>query len=358
MPSTPFSLGSLSLKNRLVLAPMTTYSSRPDGVIDPAEIAYLQRRAESGFGAIMTAACYVHKTGHAFPGQWRCDADDVIESSLRPVAQAIQAGGSKAILQIHHGGRQCPANLSSKVLSASAIPTERPNAAMPSAMTLDEIETIIQAFGDAARRAEKAGYDAVEIHGANTYLLQQFVSPGSNQREDEYGQDRLLFAARVSERVLASVSEGFPVGYRFSPEEVENPGITFAETEALIERLCDYPLAFLHVSLGKYNGTSLRGEFENPIVTRIARVLNGRIPLIGVGSVKTLEDARGCLELGADLVAVGRAAITDPDWAGKVLRGETPSIKFPREGAAEKLVLPEGLVNRVLGAPGWFEMED
>lgn len=333
---------------------MTTYSSDEDGLIVPSELDFLERRAQAGFGMVMTAACYVHKSGHAFPGQWRCYHDDCIEPSLRPAAKVIQAHGSAAVLQIHHGGRQSPSRLCGQPVSASAVPSERPNAETPKEMSQGEIDEIVQAFADGARRAKEAGYDGVEIHGANTYLLQQFVSPHSNRRTDAYGQDPFLFSCQVTEAVIEAVGPDFPIGYRFSPEEMETPGIRLDRTLQLLDRLCAYPLAWLHISLGKFSQGSIVGDYEDATLTRVHRHLAGRVPLIGVGSVKTHEDARACLETGCELVAVGRAAITEPDWP----KTNTPRLKFPRTGAAETCVLPEGLVNRILGAPGWFEMDE
>ena len=195
---TPFRLNTgLTLKNRLVVAPMTTYSSYEDGTVRETEPPYLRRRAEGGFGLVMTAACYIHPTGQAFDGQWGCERDDR-HPSLKSMADAIHEGGAAAFLQIHHGGRMCPSRLCGRVLSASAVPATRPGAETPEAMSEDEIWTMIEGYAQAARRAVEAGYDGVEIHGANTYLIQQFVSPHSNRRDDEWGQDRLKFSREVT----------------------------------------------------------------------------------------------------------------------------------------------------------------
>jgi 2,4-dienoyl-CoA reductase-like NADH-dependent reductase (Old Yellow Enzyme family) len=411
----PVHIPGLRLRNRLVLAPMTTYSSGEDGAISDAELAYLERRARGGFGMVITAACYVHKSGHAFPGQWGCSRDEGLPS-LRSAAAAIKAGGAAAALQLHHGGRQAPSRLCGRPLSASAIPAERPGAETPAAMTEAEILETVEAFADATRRAVEAGFDAVEIHGANTYLLQQFVSPHSNRREDAWGRDRLKFPLAVVDACLSAAPQGFPVGYRFSPEELETPGIRVADTLRLMDALTTRPLAWLHASLRDFRAPSLHGACDEPVLTRLARRLGGsgvppdsahsgahsagdldpaqmdagcasggldaprstgdseaafdrpvrertvltaprlrgRCPLIGVGSVWTRAEAEEAMALGAGLVAVGRAALVDPEWPASILRDGQPARRLlPAADAEALLTLPPGLVERLRRAPGW-----
>jgi 2,4-dienoyl-CoA reductase-like NADH-dependent reductase (Old Yellow Enzyme family) len=341
-----------------MLAPMTTYSSDERGLVRDDELAYLRRRSEDGFGAVVTAACYVHPGGHAFDGQWGCDGDDKLPS-LRAAAEAIRAGGAAGILQIHHGGRQCPSRLcGGQPVSASDVPSDRPNAERPRPLTPAEIEASIRSFADAAVRAQAAGFDGVEIHGANTYLLQQFVSPHSNRRDDEWGQDRLRFPLRVADAVLEAVGPGFVVGYRFSPEELETPGIRWPDTERLVDALLERPLSWLHVSLREYGQGSLHSDFEEPVIARLARQIEGRMPLVGVGAVLTREDAEAALALGADMVAVGRAAVSDPEWVTKARRGEAPRTAVPARDAATRCVIPRGLARKIYATPGWFEVEE
>lgn len=348
----PFRLGGHTLPNRLALAPMTTYSSLPSGEIAPDELSYLERRAAGGLGAVITAACCVHPSGWAFPGQWQC-SDDRFIPSLEQAAESIHRGGAKAILQIHHGGRQCPPDLcGGECVSASAIPLSREGAPIPRALTEPEILEIIDAFGQATRRAAEAGFDGVEIHGANTYLLQQFVSPHSNRREDAWGQDRLKFSKGVVEAVLANAPEGFIVGYRFSPEEPDTPGLRMADTEALIEALVATKIDYLHISLRDYRQGSLHNEFEGPTLDHVAKVIAGRKAFMGVGSVKTREDAENVLAAGADLVALGRIEISDPEWPR---HPDSPNTKVPYGDFAKTLTLPTELANRIDAAKGWFE---
>lgn len=352
----PVKLGSLELDNRLVVAPMTTYSSYEDGNIREDEIPYLKARAEGGFGLVMTAACYVHKSGHAFDGQWACSSDEFLPS-LRKVADAIHEGGSKACLQIHHGGRSCPSrNCGGTPWSASAVPHDREGAETPREMTREDIMEIIEAFAHAAYRAKQTGYDAVEIHGANTYLLQQFVSPHSNRRTDEWGQWRFKFSTDVTEAVIDAVGPDFPVGYRFSPEEPYVPGIRWPDTAWLLEDLMKYPLAFLHVSLWERNQGSLHNHFPERTLEKIAYMVDGRVPVIGVGGVQTKAHAEEILATGADLLALGRSALLNYDWPNRVRDGQPLRTELPpREKAKEELILPAGLERMAYEVAGWFK---
>ena len=355
---SPISLGNLHLPNGFIVAPMTTYGSQPDGQIGDDEIPYLARRAEGGFGGVMTAACYVHPSGKAFLDQWGCDNDDKLDS-LRRVAQAIQVHGAKAILQIHHGGRQCPPDLArGECISASAIPLEREGAAVPREMTDTEIERTLDDFAQAALRAKKAGFDAVEIHGANTYLVQQFVSPHSNRRTDKWNGDGLLFPTQLVERTLNAVGPDFPVGYRFSPEEPETPGIRLDRTKRLINELCKYKLHFLHISLRTYDQLSIHHDETDPILKQIAAHINGRLSLIGVGSVRKAEDVQKALAFGADALAIARGAICDPDWVRNYAANQPIASTLNRDQFPAAYILPKGLATRIENAPGWFDFSD
>jgi 2,4-dienoyl-CoA reductase-like NADH-dependent reductase (Old Yellow Enzyme family) len=354
---TPFRLASgLTLRNRLLVAPMTTYSSYEDGTIREDELDYLERRARGGFGAITTAACYVHPTGHAFDGQWGCESDQRLDS-LVSARRAIQRGGAAAILQIHHGGRQCPGrHCGGRPVAPSEVAAERPNAELPRALDAAEVEQMVEAFGRAAHLAKKAGYDGVEIHGANTYLIQQFVSPHSNRRMDDWC-DPLRFPLAVTDAVLAATGPGFSVGYRFSPEESETPGIRLDLTFQLLDALVTRPLDYLHISLGDYRQPSLHDPDGPPVIGRVLAHLRGRMPLIGVGSVLSAEDAEAVLQTGADLVAIGRAAVSEPEWPQVALVGGAPRWAIPSEGAAETLTIPAGLERKIYAVPGWFDVE-
>ncbi|MBR9979163.1 MAG: NADH-dependent flavin oxidoreductase [Bacteroidetes bacterium] len=357
----------ISLPNRVVMAPMTTWSSHPDGRIHEDELDYLRRRS-CGPGMIITAACYVQPEGHAFDGQWSCH-DDSMLPSLRAAADVIRNGGARAVLQLHHGGRMCPASLLGHIpLSASDIPAIRPGADTPRAMTEKEIHACIEAFARATQRAIAAGYDGVEIHGANTYLLQQFFSPHSNRRSDQWGgspERRLRFPLAVTDAVIETAQlagRPFAVGYRFSPEEIEEPGITLDDTMLLVDALAERPLDFLHISLRDYRAGSMRdaNDDRRPALRVIEQLrrqpAQHRKPLIGVGGMYTPRDAQVALDDGCDAVALGRILLMEPDWVALVRDGRIDELRrtLPAEGADTLLTIPAPLYRVLLSRPGWL----
>jgi len=358
-----FLAGDITLKNRLVLAPMTTYSSNLDGTITPEEVEYLRRRSR-GLGMVITAACYVIDHGHAFEGQWSCASDAMIPS-LKLAADAIKGEGARAVLQLHHGGRLSPASLiGGAPLAPSPVVARRPNADVPREMTEVEIEETIKAFGQAARRAVQAGFDGVEIHGANGYLLQQFFSPHANRRTDQWGgslENRAGFPIAVLEEVREIVRRNayrpFSIGYRLSPEEPEEPGITMDDTMQLVEGLVACRPDWLHISTYNYPAGSLRDPDDHtPRAQIIAEKVAGRTTVIGVGSVIQPDDAVRVLQDGPQLVALGRAMIMEPDWAVKVYNGDEELIRtcLPTSGGIEMLTIPPPMYRKMLGRPGWL----
>lgn len=356
----------VTLKNRTVMAPMTNYSSNEDGTVTDEEVRYYERRS-GGVSMVITACTYVSENGKGFPGQFAGYSDDFIPS-LKRVADAIKKQGAKAVLQIYHGGKMSPPELvpNGEVLSASDVPVVQHGKVgkTPRPLMETEIEEIINAYGETTRRAIEAGYDGVEIHGANGYLIQQFFSPHSNIRNDRFGgslEKRMNFPLAVVDKVKSVAAEhanpSFIVGYRFSPEEPEETGITMEDTLALVDVLADKGLDYLHVSLGDFFSTARRGV-EDTSKTRIAYLLekiNDRVPLIGVGSLYTAEDAKKAIETGVPLLAIGRGIIMDPDWVEKVAEGrEEEIITTLRKDKQEELVMPDPFWKLITNIPGWF----
>lgn len=324
----------LTFKNRLIMAPMTTKMSFFDGVITQDEMHYYHLRS-GDIGAIITAAANVQEDGKGWEGELGV-YDDKHIPGLAKLASAIKQNGTKAILQIFHGGRMSNSKIlrGENPVAPSAVKAERLNAEEPRELLEEEIEIIIEDFKVAAIRALKAGFDGVELHGANTYLLQQFFSPHSNRREDRWGgsiEKRFMFIEKVVDKVTSAVDDysknPFIVGYRFSPEEYETPGIRFEDTLYLVDQLADKPLDYLHISLDRYNRISQSEAYQKTsMLDYVHQTINDRIPLIGVGSIETKEDAKKVLEK-SEFAALGRALLAEPHWTRKVLNGREDTIR-------------------------------
>ncbi|MEV5028923.1 NADH-dependent flavin oxidoreductase [Paenibacillus sp. LPE1-1-1.1] len=357
----------VQLKNRVVMAPMTNFSSNEDGTVSDSELRYYERRS-GGVGLVVTACVYVSRNGKGFQGEFGSDSDEMIDS-LRRLASSIKEKGAKAVLQIFHGGRECPPNLvpNGDVVSASAVASEQNPNVVPRALLDSEIEAIIRDFGETTRRAVAAGFDGVEIHGANGYLVQQFFSAHSNTREDRWGgsiDNRLRFPLAVVDevkRAAAAHAKGpFLVGYRFSPEEATTPGITMEDTFRLVDELAKKDLDYLHVSLQEFWSMPRRGADEKKSrIEWIQERAGHLVPIIGVGSIQTPDEAVKALDTGIQLIAIGRELIVEPDWVEKVAEGRESEIKTTlSKDDQDRLVVPTPLWQAIIHTPGWFPIGD
>lgn len=332
----PFKFNNgMTLKNRFVMAPMTTKMSFYDGVITENEKQYYHMRSKE-VGAVITAAANVSENGKGWEGELGV-CDDKHIPGLSELAASIKVNGTKAILQLYHGGRMTQASVLKGVqpVAPSSVKALRATSEMPRELEEDEIHQIIEDFKTATVRAMKAGFDGVEIHGANTYLIQQFFSPHSNRRTDKWGgslEKRFTFIDElvdaVTDVVKEKAEEPFIVGYRFSPEELEEPGIRFNDTLFLIEQLCSKTLDYLHVSLGSFSQVSQHDAYQDkPMIAYLYERIDGRIPFISVGDIRTGKDAEAALEY-SDFVALGRVLLADPHWVSKVIAEKEDMIRY------------------------------
>ncbi|MGP3591634.1 flavocytochrome c [Vagococcus sp. WN89Y] len=341
------------LKNRLLMAPMTTCTGYYDGTVSNELVEYYRARAGS-IGTIIVECCFVDDLGPAFPGALGIDNDEKI-AGLAKIAAAIQGEGSKAILQIYHGGRMVEPKLigGRTPVAPSALAAPREGAATPVALTSAEVEAMIGKFGDAVRRAIQAGFDGVEIHGANTYLIQQFFSPNSNQRDDEWGGSRdnrarfPLAVLDITHKIARQYADdAFIIGYRFSPEELEVPGIRFDDTLFLLEKLAARGVDYLHFSLGAALRSSIvETDCPTPLIEKYCAMRSetlAQVPIMGVGGIINAADAEQGLDHGYDLIAVGRACIAYPDWTDRIARGEDLELAIDST-QREALLIPEPL---------------
>ena len=343
----------ITLKNRIMMAPMTTCSGFYEGSVTHDLIEYYRARAGE-IGTIIVECGFVDNKGLAFPGAIGLDNDDKIEG-LAKVAQAIKEKGSKAVIQVYHGGRMVEPKLigGQSPVGPSAIAAPRPGAATPIELTAEEVDQMIDKFGQAVRRAIQAGFDGVEIHGANTYLIQQFYSPNSNQRNDKWGgsrDNRALFPLAIlditHEMVKRYANPDFIVGYRFSPEELEIPGIRFDDSMYLLEKLAEKGLDYIHFSMGAILRPSIVDTQDpTPLINKYVAMRSetlAKIPVVGVGNVVNEKDVEVALDNGFDLVAVGRACIAYPDWTDRIKKGEQLEL-YINSDKREELNIPEPL---------------
>lgn len=336
----------VELKNRLVMAPMTIVSSFHDGIVTQEEIQHYAKRSK-GLGAVITGTANVTDNGKGWAGELTIATDEAI-GRLSELTGEIHEAGSKAILQIFHAGRMASMKVTGEqVVSASGVAAEFAGAELPRELTTAEISELIEAFGQATRRAIVAGFDGVEIHGANGYLIQQFFSPHSNRRTDEWGgslEKRAKFPLAVIDRVLFEAEQAgrpFAVGYRFSPLEVTEPGIQFADSLWFLKELKKKKLDYLHVSLRHFERKSNALAYqEKSQLAYIHEILAGEIPLIGVGGVRTKADVEALLE-NAELAAIGQQLLVDPEFPLKI-SGEltTTPVEKPFGEAIKDLPMP------------------
>lgn len=351
---SPFTLpNGVMLKNRLLMAPMTTCTGYYDGTVTSELVEYYRARAGS-IGTIIVECCFVDNDGLAFPGAIGIDNDEKV-AGLAKIAEAIQEKGSKAILQIYHGGRMVDPQLigGRTPVGPSAVAAPRDGAATPRALSAAEVEAMIGKFGDGVRRAIQAGFDGVEIHGANTYLIQQFYSPNSNQRDDEWGGSRdnrakfPLAVLDITHKMARQYADdAFIIGYRFSPEELEEPGIRFDDTLYLLEKLAARGVDYLHFSLGASLRPSIvETEDPTPLIEKYCARRSAtlaEVPVMGVGGVVNAADVTSGLDHGYDLMAVGRACIAYPDWTDRIASGENLEL-FMDSTQREALNVPQPL---------------
>ncbi|MBF1299041.1 MAG: NADH-dependent flavin oxidoreductase [Neisseria sp.] len=321
----------VTIKNRLAVAPMTHYGSQADGLISDQERTFLSNRA-GDMGLFITATTLVQKDGKAFHGQPEATGEHCLDS-LKETAQILRQQGTKAILQIHHGGSKAIDELLDGLDKISASTNEAEHAREA---TAEEVEALIASYAQAADLALRAGFDGVEIHGANGYLIQQFYSAQSNRRNDQWGgslENRMRFPLAVVDAVVAvrekHQRDDFIIGYRFSPEEPGDDGLTMTETGALIDALVQKPLQYLHVSLWEFDKKIRRGgDTTQTRMQFIHERINGKLPLIGVGNLFTADQILAAYETGwAEFIALGKTVMINPHIATQIREGREDEIE-------------------------------
>ncbi len=334
---------------------MGTNLGNKDGTVSDENIAYLKRRAQGKPGLIITEITGVHPDGVVGPNQIGA-YDDRFIPGLKKMADAVHQEGCKIAMQIHHTGRESLYLLGKgRAMAPSPIPSIvfKGN---PREMTLEDIHEMIICFGQAARRAREAGYDAVEIHGAHGYLLTQFLSALTNQRSDQYGgatlKERSRFVLEVIAEVRRQVGPDYPVSIRLSAQEFIKGGYSAENMQTIIPDIVKAGADLIHASFGTHGSpggiTQAPGEYAPGFNVWLAKKIKDvtSVPVIAVGRFTDPAAADAVIAKGdADLIAFGRQFLADPDFLIKAKAGRTADIRqciACNQGCIEREILGEG----------------
>jgi 2,4-dienoyl-CoA reductase-like NADH-dependent reductase (Old Yellow Enzyme family) len=304
-----------AMRNRFMLAPLTNCQSREDGTLSDEEYRWLTMRAEGGFGLTITCAAHVQAQGQGFPGQLGIYSDAHL-AGLSRLAAAIRRTGSLAMAQLHHAGVRSPAAL----IGAQPVGPSEDTGTGARALSVAEVEQLVEDFVAAALRAERAGFEGVELHGAHGYMLAQFLSPETNRREDRYGgslENRSRILLDILAAIRARCRSDFIVGVRLSPERF---GLRLPEMVSVAGRLIGSGMIdFLDLSLWDVFKEPMDVEFQgSSLLSYFTALDRGAVRLGAAGKIAGGPDVRRCLEAGLDFVIVGRAAILHHDFPERV----------------------------------------
>lgn len=321
----PLTIGSLTLSNRLVMPPMATAKAFSDGMVSRELLDYYAEKSAGGYiSLIIIEHSYISPEGKASACQLSVATDDAI-GGLQQLAETIHQNGSKAILQINHAGSAASNQIIGTIpLAPSAISNPR-KGNMPRAVERAEIAYIVEAFQEAARRVKEAGFDGVEIHSAHGYLLNQFFSPLTNHRSDEYGGDvqgRIKIHLEIIKAVRSVVGSNFPLFLRLGASDHMDGGTTITDSQAAAGAFAEAGVDVLDIS-GGFCGYTVPGLKEQgyfaPLSIAVKKAVS--VPVILTGGITMPEAAEAILTEGkADLVGVGRAILADSNWARKAVK--------------------------------------
>ena len=305
-----FSSGA-TVKNRFMLAPLTNTQSHPDGKLSDDEYRWLTMRAQGGFGLTMTCAAHIQAVGQGFPGQLGVFSDDHLQG-LTKLATGIKREDSLAVVQLHHAGMRSPADL---IGQAPVCPSDHEDTGAIG-LSVEGVQQLIEDFISGAERAEKAGFDGVEIHGAHGYILAQFLSGTINQRQDQFGgciENRMRPITEIIEGVRARCRPDFLLGLRLSPErfDVHLPDIIEVARHVLAAGKIDFLDMSLWDSFKEPEDDAFKGRTLLSYFTELER---GNIALGVAGKLRNPSEVNQAMAAEIDFVMLGRAAIIHHDF--------------------------------------------
>jgi len=332
-----------TLKNRFMLAPLTNTQSHVDGKLSDDEYRWLTMRAQGGFGLTMTCAAHVQAVGQGFPGQLGVFSDDHLEG-LTKLANGIKAENSLAVVQLHHAGMRSPADL---IGQAPVCPSDHADTSAVG-LSSEGVQQLIEDFICGAERAEKAGFDGVEVHGAHGYILAQFLSGTINQRQDQFGgciENRMRPITEIINGIRARCRPDFLLGLRLSPErfDVHLPDIIEVAKNVLSAGKIDFLDMSLWDSFKEPEDQAFKGRTLLSYFTELER---GTIALGIAGKLRNPEEVNQAMAADIDFVMLGRAAILHHDFPRQMkedvnftpIRNPVTADHLRKEGLGEAFI--------------------
>ncbi|MGN1140052.1 MAG: FAD-dependent oxidoreductase [Oliverpabstia sp.] len=325
---SPAKIGSLEVKNRVIMAPMSAALGNPDGTVSDALIAYLTARADGGVGMIITEYCFVTEEGRSSDHQISITDDEKIPG-LKKLVDAVHEHGAKICLQLQHGGRRSMV----KVMAPSAI-LKQTDRVTPYEMTTQDVYDLIDAFIAGAVRAKKAGFDMVEVHCSHGYLLNDFVSPCANRRTDEFGgglTGRAKAPVMIIEGIKKACGADYPISVRLNGEDMVSDGNLARDSAALAMLLEEAGADLIDVS-GGMNGVgygiapaAVKTGYNSEPAEEIHKIVD--IPVAVAGRINEPEYAESLLRKGeVEFITLGRSLFADPDFVNKAAEGKEEEI--------------------------------
>lgn len=323
-----YELKNTTLKNRIVMAPMCMYSAGNDGMATDFHLVHYTTRAVGGTGMILTEATAVEPRGRISGNDLGIWSDEHIEG-LEMITQTVKQYGTVIGIQLGHAGRKCEAE-DENIIGPSAIPFDE-NARTPAAMTLEDIATVVEAFRQGARRAVEAGFQVIEVHGAHGYLINEFLSPLTNQRTDDYGgspENRVRFLREVLTAVKAEIPADMPVIVRVSAEDYVDEGNHPEDLAEMLNLVKGLGIDLVNVSSGAVVPAPIHPYpgYQVTFAETIGKMTG--LPVMAGGLITSPLMAEEILHNDrADLVYLGRELLRNPYWplqAAPMVRDETP----------------------------------
>lgn len=331
------------MKNRFMLAPMTNKQSHEDGCLSEDEFHWLTMRAKGQFGMVMTCASHVQAIGKGFGGQLGIFSDIHLKGHQR-LSKAIQAHGSLAVVQLHHAGMRSPESL----INEAPVAPSKVDKYGARALTHQEVIQLREDFIKAAIRAQKSGYDGIEVHGAHGYILTQFLSSLTNQRQDEYGgslENRARIILEIINGIRTSCGPNFLLGLRLSPE---NYGMKIDEIKWLCQKIdAQRQVDFVDISLWDSFKQAEEEQYQNQGLLDIFTHLPLKNTLLTVaGKIRSAVDVHKVLGSGVDFVAIGRSGILHHDFPQQVI--DNPQFVPVTTPVEENYLLDQGLGHKFI----------